>query len=135
MRRIYLPARKSILPKVPDIKFLADEGFSFLITSMLQRMGYDVKWIGDIASGADDTIIFEISQEDGRVILTEDKDFGELAVRFGYKSAGIILLRIDADQKELREKRVLELFRNFPDKLKGHLIVVGPERFRFRKPW
>lgn len=78
MRRICSPVRKSILPKVPDIKFLADEGFSFPISSMLQKMGYDVKWIGDIASGADDTVIFEISREDGRVILTEDKDFGEL---------------------------------------------------------
>lgn len=123
------------MPKVPDIKFLADEGFSFLITSMLQKMGYDVKWVGDIASGAADTMIFEISQEEGRIILTEDKDFGELAVRFGYKSNGIILLRIDADQKELREKRMLELFRKFSDKLKGHLIIVGPERIRFRKPW
>lgn len=121
------------MPKVPDIKFLADEGFSFPITSLLREMGYDVTWIGDIASGADDTEIFEISREDGRIILTEDKDFGEWAIRFGYKTSGIILLRIDADQKELREKRVLELFRNFSDRLRGHLTVIGNERFRFRK--
>jgi predicted nuclease of predicted toxin-antitoxin system len=73
---------------VPDIKFLADEGFSFPITSILREMGYDVTWIGDIASGADDTEIFEISRKDGRIILTEDKDFGEWAIRFGHKTSG-----------------------------------------------
>lgn len=116
-----------------DVKFLADEGFSFLITSTLIGMGYDVLWIGDIASGVDDTDVFEISQRDGRIILAEDKDFGELAVRFGHQAAGIVLLRIDASKKELREKRIIELFENFVEKLPGHLTIVDNEKFRFRK--
>ncbi len=37
-------------------------------------------WIGDIAPGVDDTKVFEISRKDGRIILTEDKDFGEAAI-------------------------------------------------------
>lgn len=121
------------MQRVPEVKCLADEGFSFLITTVLRKEGYDVKWIGDIASGADDTIVFEISREDGRIILTEDKDFGELAIRFKHKTSGIILLRIEPDKKELREKKVLELFRNFPDKLKGSLIIIDEQKFRFRK--
>lgn len=119
--------------KAPEVKFIADEGFSFPISSILRDKGYDVKWIGDIASGVDDRIVFEISRKEGRIILTEDKDFGELAIRFKCKTSGIILLRIDPDQKELREKKVLELFRNFSDKLKGHLIIIDKQKFRFRK--
>lgn len=112
---------------MPDVKFIADEGFSFPIASILREKGYDVQWIGDIAPGVDDEKIFEISQKEGRVILTEDKDFGELA------TSGIILLRIEPDQKELREKKVLEFFKEFSDKLKGYLVVIDKQKFRFRK--
>ncbi|MCP4154169.1 MAG: hypothetical protein GY757_40965 [bacterium] len=121
------------MQKAPEIKFLADEGFSYPIASLLRKRGYDVIWIGDFASGSDDSKVFEISREDGRVILTEDKDFGELAIRFKCKSSGIILLRIEPEKKELREKRVIELFENFPEKLIGNLIVIDEEKFRFRK--
>jgi predicted nuclease of predicted toxin-antitoxin system len=102
---------------VPENKFIADEGFSFPITSILREKGYDVIWIGDIAPGVDDAKVFEISRKDGRIILTEDKDFGELAIRFKCKTSGIILLRI----------------RDFSDKLKGHLIIVDEQKIRFRK--
>jgi predicted nuclease of predicted toxin-antitoxin system len=121
------------LPKVPENKFIADEGFSFPITSILREKGYDVIWIGDVAPGVDDAKVFEISRKEGRIILTEDKDFGELAIRFKCKTSGIILLRIEPEQKELREEKMLELFRDFSDKLKGHLIIVDEQKIRFRK--
>ena len=121
------------MQKVPDVKFIADEGFSFPIASILRENGYDVQWIGDIASGVDDEKIFELSRKEGRVILTEDKDFGELAIRFNCKTSGIILLRIEPDEKELRKRKMLELFNNFSNKLKGYLIVIDKQKFRFRK--
>ncbi|HLP60788.1 MAG TPA: DUF5615 family PIN-like protein [Candidatus Deferrimicrobium sp.] len=114
-------------------KFLADECFSFPITSTLRAMGYDVLWVGEMNPGADDTEVFEISREDGRIILTEDKDFGELAIRFGHKAKGIILLRIEPEKTELREKMIIELFTNFPEKLESHFITIDDEKFRFRK--
>ncbi len=114
-------------------KFLADECFSFPLTASLRDMGYDVLWIGELNPGADDTDVFEISREDGRIILTEDKDFGELAIRFGHKAKGIILLRIEPEKTELREKMIFELFTNFPEKLEGHFITIDDEKFRFRK--
>jgi hypothetical protein len=56
-----------------------------------------------------------------------------LASRFKCKTSGIILLRIEPDQKELRMKKMLELFRDFSYKLKGHLIIVDEQKIRFRK--
>ncbi len=118
---------------MPDIKFLADEGFSYLIASLLRERGYDVEWVGDFASGSEDSDIFKTSQKDGRIILTEDKDFWELAIRFKCKTSGIVLLRIEPAQKALREKRMLKLFETFVDKLKGHLTVIDEQKIRFRK--
>ena len=122
-----------MLKKPPDLKFLADEDFSFAITTFLREMGYDVRWIGDFTPGISDRAVYKIAQEDNRIILTDDKDFGELAVRFNLKASGVALLRINPKEKELRRKRIVELLERFPAKLKGHLVVIDSEKFRFRK--
>jgi len=119
--------------KLPDLKFLADEGFSFEITSFLREMGYDVKWIGDSTPGISDRDVYKIAQGESRVILTDDKDFGELAVRFGLKTIGVVLLRINPKEKELRKQRVFELLERFSEALKMHMVVIDSEKFRFRK--
>jgi predicted nuclease of predicted toxin-antitoxin system len=125
--------RRYSLQKALKLKFLADESFSFGIISVLRKKGYDIKWIGEVAAGVSDRIVYKIAQEEDRVILTEDKDFGELAVRYRLKTSGVVLLRINSKEKELRQRRVFELFERFPGKLEGHLIVVDSEKFRFRE--
>lgn len=121
------------MQKVPDLKFLADEGFSFSITSLLRQEGFDVKWIGEVSPGITDRAVYRIANEDNRIILTEDKDFGELAVRYKFNVAGIVLLRINETKKDLRLLRVFELLKKFPEKLEEHLVVIDSEKFRFRK--
>lgn len=116
-----------------DFKFLADEGFSYAITSVLRERGYNIKWISDISPGVSDRVVYRIAQEDSRIILTEDKDFGELAVRYKLNVIGVILLRISSVKKDLRKERVFELLEKFPEKIEGHLIVVDSEKFRFRE--
>ncbi len=121
------------MQKSLNLRFLADEGFSFGIISVLREKGYNIKWIGEIAAGISDRAVYQIAKKEDRVILTEDKDFGELAIRFKLKTSGVVLLRISSKEKELRQKRVFELLERFPDKLEGHLVVINPEKFRFRK--
>ncbi|MCP5102035.1 MAG: hypothetical protein GY950_01585 [bacterium] len=121
------------MQKALNFKFLADEGFSFHITSALRDRGYNVKWVGDFAAGVSDRTVYDLAQDDDRIILTEDKDFGELAVRYKLDALGVVLLRISSTEKELRIKRVIELLDRFPGKLEGHLVVIDPEKFRFRK--
>ena len=128
-----MPVRRYFLRKALDFKFLADEGFSFLITSVLMEKGYNVKWIGDFAAGVSDRVVYTIAQDDGRIILTEDKDFGELAIRYKLKAVGVILLRISSTEKKLRQKRVFELLEKYPEKLAGYLVVIDSEKFRFRR--
>lgn len=118
---------------MPELHFLADEGFSYSITNLIKSMGYDVKWIGDTFPSIEDEKIFEIALAENRIILTEDKDFGELAIRFKCRNRGIILLRIDARERTLREERVAELIQRFPEKLLDHFTVINSKKFRFRK--
>jgi len=122
------------LEKKPlDLKFLADEGFSFAITSFLREGGYDVRWIGDFAPGISDRAVYKIASDDNRVILTDDKDFRELSVRFKLNAVGVVLLRISPKKKELRKEKVFELIERFQEKLTGNLVVIDSEKFRFRK--
>ena len=76
------------------MKFLADEGFPGIIVNMLRRNGHDVVWASEDYSSTSDKHILEIAQRDERIILTMDKDFGELAFKSKLlASCGIMLFR------------------------------------------
>jgi predicted nuclease of predicted toxin-antitoxin system len=64
------------------MRFLADENFLGDAVMMLRSAGHDVAWIQTDAPGISDQDVLERSLIDGRVLLTFDKDFGELAWRF-----------------------------------------------------
>ena len=59
------------------LKFLADESCDFAFVRVLRQNGYDVKAIVEVMPGASDLRVLESGFEERRVLLTEDKDFGE----------------------------------------------------------
>jgi predicted nuclease of predicted toxin-antitoxin system len=75
-------------------KFLANENVPADAVDSARRAGHDVSWIKDILPGASDIAVLNLSLMEGRVLVTFDKDFGELAFRSGKeKACGVILLR------------------------------------------
>lgn len=60
--------------------------------SDLETAGYDVKWVGDFLSDPGDEAIIKLAFEEKRILVTQDKDFGELAVFRGVPHCGIIRL-------------------------------------------
>ena len=70
------------------MRFLTDETFPGAAVDALVRAGHDVVWIGMIAPGMPDTEVFQWAARESRIILTFDKDFGEIAP--GYKSSGCL---------------------------------------------
>jgi len=86
------------------MKLLANENFPRVAVEALRQHGHDVVWARIDMPGDDDESILPRAQAEDRLILTFDKDFGELAFRFGLPAeSGIILLRFAADQPD--EKR------------------------------
>ncbi|MCD4755662.1 MAG: DUF5615 family PIN-like protein [Deltaproteobacteria bacterium] len=57
--------------------FLADESCDFAFVRVLRQVGYDVTAIVEFMSGASDLKVLESAFEERRILLTEDKDFGE----------------------------------------------------------
>lgn len=79
------------------MRFLADENFPGEAVAALRAAGHDVSWIGESSSGASDKHVLALAENENRILLTFDKDFGELAWRAGLPaSCGIVLFRISA---------------------------------------
>lgn len=78
------------------IRFLADESCDFAVIRALRAHGYDVLTIVEIAQGADDEEVMPLARSEGRIVLTEEKDFGRLTYAEGMSGIGVILLRYPA---------------------------------------
>jgi len=78
------------------VRVLANENVSGDIVQALRNFGHDVLWIRTDAPGSSDEVVLARAQTEDRLLLTFDKDFGELAFRFGLPISGVILLRLSA---------------------------------------
>jgi predicted nuclease of predicted toxin-antitoxin system len=77
------------------MRFLADENFPGAAVQALRAAGHDVTWVQEAAAGSKDEAVLQRAQDEARILITFDKDFGELAFRRGLPaSSGVILLRI-----------------------------------------
>jgi len=77
------------------LKFLADECCDTGLVASLRKDGHNVLYITEEKAGAIDDEILSNAYKEERILITEDKDFGELVYRFKKPTHGIVLLRID----------------------------------------
>ena len=99
----------------------------------LSSGGHDVIWSGQWQTDPGDLEILERAQAEGRILVTLDKDFGELAIVRGIPHAGIVrLVNISALQQASVCLRVLSL--HGKDLEGGAIVTVEPGRIRVRPP-
>jgi predicted nuclease of predicted toxin-antitoxin system len=113
-------------------RFLADENVSRLVIEQLRAAGFDAASVRETRPGAPDKDILDAADSDDRVLITEDRDFGELVVRQRLKVRGVILLELDRLPSAAEAERVAEVVRIHASKLPGNLLVVEPTRVRVR---
>jgi predicted nuclease of predicted toxin-antitoxin system len=113
------------------LKFLADVNVEKSIVDYLLETGYDVKWIPDYDCGIDDEDLLTIANEDQRVLITNDKDFGELIFFHKKHSAGIILIRVKEQQTEKKLELIRKLLMIYEEKILNHFTVITKTNFRF----
>ena len=114
------------------MRWLADECVDAGIVGQLRDAGHDVLYISEIASGAGDAEVIGRAQTDGRVLLTEDKDFGELVFRSKMTVPGVVLLRVSPERHFLKWNRLDTAVRQFGERLFGRYLVIEDARFRSR---
>jgi predicted nuclease of predicted toxin-antitoxin system len=114
------------------IRFLADENVSRLVVERLRAAGFDVASVRETRPGAPDKDVLDEADSDDRVLVTEDRDFGELVVRQRLKVRGVILLELDRLTSAAEAELVAEIVRIHASKLTGNLLVIEPARVRIR---
>ena len=112
------------------MRFLADENCDFGVVRALQRAGYDVVCVKDVAGGAPDEEVIRIAIAQQRVLITEDKDFGQLVFASAIDSPGVIYLRFAAGARAEIAAAVLSLVEHEGAGLAKRFAVVQPGRIR-----
>lgn len=101
--------------------------------SELRKRGHDVVWIVTDAPGISDEEVLARARNENRVLLTFDKDFGELVFRAGKSaSSGVVLFRISATSPEYVAETAARVLEHRDDWV-GHFAVVENTRVRLTK--
>lgn len=114
------------------MRWLADECVVASLVAWLRAEGHDVTYIGEMAQGLRDSEVAALAAAGNRLLLTEDKDFGELIFRFGHPVPGLVLLRIDPSKPSLKAARLSEAIRRYGESLFGRYVVIEEARLRSR---
>jgi predicted nuclease of predicted toxin-antitoxin system len=114
------------------MKILANENVPAPVVAALRQRAHDVLSVKDGMRGAPDREILARAQAEGRIVVTCDRDFGELAFRFGLPAGcGVVLLRLSGSNPLTDNTRVLAALDSRTD-WAGHFAVVTDDRIRMR---
>jgi predicted nuclease of predicted toxin-antitoxin system len=117
------------------VKFLADESCAGPVISALRQADHDVLAIAEVAKGAVDERVMERALSERRVLITEDRDFGELVYARGRQSAGVILVKFHSRVRGAKPAVVVEAVARLGLRLQNAFVVVEPGRVRIgRRP-
>lgn len=114
------------------MNLFADESVDGAIVRRLRDEGHDVEYVAELASGIPDDEVLERARTANRVLLTADKDFGELVFRLGQTHTGIVLLRLAGRPAAERADIVARVIRERETELPGRFAVVTPDAVRIR---
>jgi predicted nuclease of predicted toxin-antitoxin system len=116
------------------MRFLADESCDFAIVRALRGAGHDVEAITELAPASEDFQVIERAVRESRVLLTEDKDFGQLVYAGGHASSGVVLVRFPVESRPVLPAILLEMVRQLGSRLKFSFVVLTPRKIRIRDP-
>lgn len=114
------------------MKIVADESVDGQVVSRLCASGHDVLYVAELAPGIDDEIILGQSRESGAVLITADKDFGELVFRQRKLHSGIVLLRLAGLSAEQNAETAAFVFTRHSGELSQRFTVVTQRSIRIR---
>jgi len=115
------------------MKFIADEGVDSQIVNKLREHGHDFLYVVEFDAGASDSDILNFANQEDRILMTRDKDFGELVFRLKKIHSGIILNRLFQLDSDKKAEIVMEVVNKYMEELLGSYTVIQPGRVRIRK--
>ncbi len=108
------------------MRFVADEGCDFAVVRAPRSARHEIVAVAEMSPRIGDDQVLKLARDGGRILLTEDKDFGELIYAQGQKSCGVVLIRFPAGARGPMAAAVLDAVNRLGDKLSSRFTVVQP---------
>jgi len=116
------------------MNLLADEGVDKQIVERLRLDGHDVLYVAEMEPSIADEVVLQRANEHGALLLTEDKDFGELVYRQQLVHLGVVLLRLMGLASSTKANLVSKVFEEHRGEVPNAFTVISPGVLRIRKP-
>lgn len=114
------------------MRLLVNENVARTVIQQLRTRAHDVLSVKESMRSESDEVILARAQAERRIVVTHDKDFGELTFRSGLTaSCGVILFRLAGADPDTDNQRILEALESRTD-WEGHFSVVTDDRIRMR---
>ena len=114
------------------MKFLADEGIDQQIVYRLRQVGHTVWYVAEMERGISDDEVLSLANQKKAILLTTDKDFGELIFRQKRIATGVILLRLAGLSAESKGEAILSVIEKHSEEIKQGFSVMTPGVVRIR---
>lgn len=115
------------------MRFLVDESTGPAVARWLQEQGHDAIAIKDVARGAGDEEVLQKATAEKRILIANDKDFGEMIFRRHQPHAGAVLLRLSDETDENKIRVVQQVLNRFAVYLTDNFLVATENNIRIAR--
>lgn len=116
------------------MRFLVNENYPFPSISLLRKKGYDVKSIAENQFGISDNEVIDIAIKENRIILTFDRDYGELIFKYApIRKPSVVYYRTKGKNPKEAAEILLNLFQQDSFQFENLFTVIDDNHIRQRK--
>ena len=111
---------------------VADESIDFQIVVALRAAGHYVFAVAEACPGIADDEVLALASDRRSLLITQDKDFGELVFRLGQASSGVLLLRLSGVAADEKAELAVDVLRDHGTELVAAFSVLDKLNLRIR---
>lgn len=115
------------------MKFQADAHISIEMVELLRRLGHDCLDGFTLPPRLPDLDLLTAAARDDRIVITADKDFGELVIRYRIPCPAVVLIRIDIDDEQSKVAYLASVWPAVISRLPGNFVTVKVGSIRSRR--
>ncbi len=115
------------------MNLLADDSVDRPIVEELRRAGYSILYVAEIEPGISDDDVLNSANDANAILLTSDKDFGELVFRQRRASFGVVLIRLSGLSAVKKAEIVSHAFQQYSQEFSKSFSVISGGGVRIRR--
>lgn len=115
------------------MNFLADESVDGPIVNRLRQDGHEVWYVAEMEPGISDDLVLDLTNREEALLLTADKDFGELVFRQRRLAIGVVLVRLEGLSPMSKAEVVAHAISKYAKEWPQAFAVITPGAIRIRR--